>query len=158
MGGLRSRLAGAWDGIISMIKGAINAMIRAINGMIDGLDRIHIKAPSWVPGMGGKSWGVSIPHIPYLAEGGIVTRPTVAMVGEAGDEAVVPLAKLPQLIAQALQSVLPRQPQQQNTGPTTILVPVYLDGREIARATAPYMDQQLAGRKAVALRAQGVTG
>ncbi|WP_248785704.1 phage tail tape measure protein, partial [Escherichia coli] len=32
-----------------------------------------------------------IPRIPALAEGGIVTRPTLALIGEAGPEAVVPL-------------------------------------------------------------------
>src|SRR5690606_33651448 len=34
---------------------------------------------------------VSPPRIPALAAGGIVTRPTLALVGEAGPEAVVPL-------------------------------------------------------------------
>jgi len=34
---------------------------------------------------------VSPPRIPALASGGIVTRPTLALVGEAGPEAVVPL-------------------------------------------------------------------
>jgi len=32
-----------------------------------------------------------LPHIPKLATGGIVTRPTLAMIGEAGAEAVIPL-------------------------------------------------------------------
>lgn len=32
-----------------------------------------------------------IPHIPLLADGGIVTGPTLAVVGEAGPEAVIPL-------------------------------------------------------------------
>ena len=35
-----------------------------------------------------------IPDIPYLAAGGIVTQPTLAMVGEAGPEVVIPLSKL----------------------------------------------------------------
>lgn len=33
--------------------------------------------------------------MPYLADGGVVTGPTPAMIGEAGPEAVIPLAKLP---------------------------------------------------------------
>lgn len=32
-----------------------------------------------------------IPEIPRLAKGGIVTQPTIAMIGEAGPEAVIPL-------------------------------------------------------------------
>jgi hypothetical protein len=37
-------------------------------------------------------------NIPALAEGGITTGPTIALIGEAGREAVIPLAKLPGLI------------------------------------------------------------
>jgi len=37
---------------------------------------------------------VSSLHLPGLAEGGIVTRPTMTMVGEAGPEAVIPLNKM----------------------------------------------------------------
>jgi len=45
--------------------------------------------PDWVPGIGGK--GFSVPKIPLLAEGGIVTDPTLAMIGERGPEAEIPL-------------------------------------------------------------------
>jgi hypothetical protein len=38
--------------------------------------------------------GFNIPTIPLLAEGGIVTKPTLAMVGEAGTEAIIPLSKM----------------------------------------------------------------
>lgn len=38
---------------------------------------------------------------PKLAQGGIVSSPTVAMVGEAGREAIIPLNKLPQIMRQA---------------------------------------------------------
>lgn len=41
--------------------------------------------------------------IPWLAEGGVVTGPTLAMIGEAGPEAVIPLPKLGQ-VAQAATS------------------------------------------------------
>ena len=44
-------------------------------------------------GLGKK--GLSIGNIPTLAQGGIVTRPTLAMIGEGGEsEAVIPLSKL----------------------------------------------------------------
>lgn len=45
--------------------------------------------PGWVPGIGGRGF-----HIPYMAEGGIVTGPMIAMLGEAGPEAVIPLDRL----------------------------------------------------------------
>jgi hypothetical protein len=42
-----------------------------------------------VPVIGGK--GFAMPDIPMLADGGIVTSPTLAMIGERGPEAVIPL-------------------------------------------------------------------
>jgi hypothetical protein len=41
-----------------------------------------------------KESGAARRGIPLMAEGGIVTRPTLAMIGEAGAEAVVPLDKM----------------------------------------------------------------
>jgi hypothetical protein len=52
---------------------------------------LSFKVPGWVPGLGGK--GFDVPNIPMLAAGGIVTSPTLAMIGEAGPEAVVPLSR-----------------------------------------------------------------
>jgi len=88
----------AWNGIKSIfqnianalggiIKAPINFIIDCINGFIRGLNKIKI--PDWVPGVGGK--GVNIGEIPRLAKGGIATSPTVALFGEAGKEAVLPL-------------------------------------------------------------------
>jgi hypothetical protein len=49
--------------------------------------------PKWVPGLGGK--GFSFPKIPALAQGGIVTSPTLALIGEGrGPEAVIPLDRM----------------------------------------------------------------
>lgn len=55
--------------------------------------------PDWVKerinGFIGKYNSIPLlPDIPYLAKGGIVTRPTLAMIGESGPEAVVPLGNI----------------------------------------------------------------
>ncbi len=55
------------------------------------IGKLSFKVPGWVPGIGGK--GFDVPDIPLLADGGIVTGPTLAMIGEAGPEAVIPLSK-----------------------------------------------------------------
>lgn len=47
--------------------------------------------PDWVPVVGGKEF--KLPQIPQLAKGGIVNSPTLAMIGEDGPEAVVPLSR-----------------------------------------------------------------
>ena len=75
------------------IKLYINSIISLANIAIRALNAINVSVPNWVPGIGGKSFGFDLKQIPMLAEGGIVTKPTLAMIGEAGAEAVVPLSK-----------------------------------------------------------------
>ncbi|WP_069649636.1 phage tail tape measure protein [Caloranaerobacter ferrireducens] len=92
---VKAKILDVWNSIVTGIKGAINKIIGAINGMIRGMNRIKFSIPKWVPVIGGKSWGFNIPQIPMLEEGGIVTKPTLAMIGEGGEhEAVIPLSKL----------------------------------------------------------------
>ncbi|GAB6170089.1 hypothetical protein JCM1393_25490 [Clostridium carnis] len=89
--GLVNIFGGIMSGMTGVMKLPLNAVIGLINGAINGLNKISVNIPSWIPGIGGKSFGVNIPNIPYLAKGGIIDSPTLAMVGEAGKEAVVPL-------------------------------------------------------------------
>lgn len=84
--GIKSVVAGAWSGIASAAKSGANGVIRAMNGMISGLNRIKFTIPGWVPGIGGNSFGINIGHIPYLAAGGAVRVPGSVMVGERGPE------------------------------------------------------------------------
>jgi phage-related minor tail protein len=84
----------AFNAALSGIKFEINAVISMANLAIRALNSINIDIPSWIPGIGGKSFGIDLPTIPMLAEGGIVSKPTLAMIGEAGAEAVVPLNKM----------------------------------------------------------------
>lgn len=84
--------AGIMQGLAAVIKAPLNAVIGMVNGVIEGLNHLNIDIPDWVPGFGGKSFGVKIPKIQYLASGGVVSQPTLAMMGEQGkQEAVVPL-------------------------------------------------------------------
>ena len=81
-----------FDTVVGTVKGAINWIIDGINTMIRGLNMLSFDVPDWIPGIGGASFGFNLNTIPRLAEGGIVTEPTIAMIGEAGPEAVVPLS------------------------------------------------------------------
>lgn len=74
--------------LTTVFKTVFNGIARIWNNSIG---KLSFSVPNWVPGIGGK--GFSVPKIPMLAEGGIVTGPTLAMIGEAGPEAVVPLSK-----------------------------------------------------------------
>lgn len=89
--GVKNIFGGIMNGLKSVIKQPLNGVISLVNAAISGLNRISVKIPDFVPGYGGKKFGMNIPKIPYLAKGGIIDSPTLAMVGEAGKEAVVPL-------------------------------------------------------------------
>ena len=82
-------LGGIFKGIISLYKGYINGIIGGINMAIGLLNKIKI--PDWEIFGSYAGKGINIPKIPKLARGGIVDSPTLAMVGEAGKEAVMPL-------------------------------------------------------------------
>jgi hypothetical protein len=83
----------AFRSVFDGVKSSLNSLITLANSAIRALNGIHINIPSWIPGIGGRSFGIDLPTIPMLAEGGIVTKPTLAMIGEAGAEAVIPLSK-----------------------------------------------------------------
>jgi len=75
-------------------KAIANGAIGGFNSLIDGFNSV---LEFNVPLGFGKSLTVNppdIPHIPALAAGGIVTSPTLALIGEAGSEAVIPLDKM----------------------------------------------------------------
>ena len=81
-------------GLVDIIKAPFNFLISTINSILSKI-KFKIKVPKWVPKVGGKSFGVDLGEIkiPMLAKGGIVDKPTLAMIGEDGPEAVVPLSK-----------------------------------------------------------------
>ena len=84
-------IASAFKSTMGTVKGVINSVIEAINGAIGTINKIKVDIPDWVPKYGGSSFGLNIPKIPKLAEGGIVDRATLAVIGEAGKEVVMPL-------------------------------------------------------------------
>jgi hypothetical protein len=73
--------------LYDVFKAVFNGIATLWNNSVG---KLSFKAPSWVPGIGGK--GFDVPNIPMLAAGGIVTSPTLAMIGEKGPEAVIPLS------------------------------------------------------------------
>jgi hypothetical protein len=95
--GMSNILQTIWQAIENTLKTGVNNVISTINGFINSLDAIHISLPSIsIPGTKlstpAVNLGFSIPDIPMLAAGGFVTQPTLALIGEAGPEAVIPLS------------------------------------------------------------------
>lgn len=92
-GGAKAFIVGIFEGIAGVLKAPFNAAISLINGAIRAINKISVDIPDWVPDLGGKTIGFKIPTIPKLAKGGIIDRATLAMIGEQGKEAVLPLEK-----------------------------------------------------------------
>ncbi|WP_200902405.1 hypothetical protein [Protofrankia coriariae] len=87
-------LAGLGQIIAAPYVFGFNMIGRAWNATVG---KIGFDIPSWVPGLGGK--GFHMPRVPMLAEGGITTGPTLAMIGEGPEqEAVLPLSQLEHMI------------------------------------------------------------
>lgn len=90
-GGAQNIVTSAWEGIKSIVVGSINYLVDKINNFIN---KVNSAASAAAGAFGIKA--PSISNIPRLAKGGIVTKPTIAMIGEAGTEAVIPLNKADQ--------------------------------------------------------------
>lgn len=76
------------DSTASGIKSAVNSIIDNVNSRV--IAKIKLSIPSSVPIIGGQTIGPP-PYIPHFAKGGVVDQATLAIIGEAGKEAVVPL-------------------------------------------------------------------
>jgi hypothetical protein len=78
--------------VADVISAPFKAAFRAVAGLWNNtIGKLSFTVPSWVPGLGGK--GFDVPDIPVLGDGGIVRGPTLAMIGERGPEAVIPLSR-----------------------------------------------------------------
>lgn len=132
------------NGFIAGFEGMINGIIWAfesmLNWIINQLNKISVKVPEGVPGIGGKTFGFNLSNvsfdrvsIPRLAQGTVVP-PNKEFMAVLGDntrehEIVSPLSTMKQAVAEVLA--------QANIGggfSGTIEVPVIIDGREVARA------------------------
>ena len=84
--GIGGAFKGVINAVISGLEGGLNFAIKGLNIILDGIDKA---AGPWV------NFG-EIPNVklPRLAEGGITTGPTIAMIGEKGPEAIIPLDRL----------------------------------------------------------------
>lgn len=124
--------------VINSVIIIINGLINGLNSMISVLNRFQINIPSWVPALGGKSFGINIPYIgniPMLANGGVLTEGS-AIVGERGAEL---------LTMNQGRAVVQPLSNQDGTGtlqPIYITVQSVLDGRVIGESTTSYTSSQ----------------
>lgn len=107
---------GIKQGIVNAFKTIVNAIIRginkvvaipfnAINGVLNGIRSIDIfgaKPFEWIG-------TINVPQIPELAQGGVANNRSLATIGEAGKEAVIPLERNTENWAGPLASALAKQ-------------------------------------------------
>ena len=117
--------AAAWEGLGAILKGAVNSVIACLNGLLTALvaginaaasqlNRLKITAPDWLPGIGGKTFGVNIPtltapQIPQLARGAVIppNAPFLAMLGDqhSGTNIEAPLSTIQEAVAATMADV-----------------------------------------------------
>ncbi|AVX21591.1 tape measure domain-containing protein [Carboxydocella sporoproducens DSM 16521] len=153
---LKQATKSKWDGITGVLKSAVNGIIGFINKLIDVWNSLKFTVPK-ITLPGGRSFGgfsvgvVQLPKIPFLAKGGIVTGPTLAMVGEAGPEAVVPLSgsrgaafadQIAQAVYVAVRDAL-RMHSASNSGEHRQQeIVLEIDGNRIGRALFPALTRE----------------
>lgn len=80
-----SAVGGAFRNAVNAVLGTIENVVNGFIGMINSVIGLINKIP------GVHLGGIGYVSLPRLARGGIVDSPTVAMIGEAGKEVVMPL-------------------------------------------------------------------
>ncbi|RKD22457.1 Phage-related protein [Caminicella sporogenes DSM 14501] len=147
---------GIVESLTGIFKSVINSIIDIFNTFIRYWNKIEFKVPSVrIPGLGkvgGFSVGVpKIAEIPKLARGGIIDRPTLAMIGERGKEAVVPLENtsfvntLATAVGNAVLAAM--QVSNFNSQSSSVVegkeIVIQLDGTKLARIMLPKIDREL---------------
>lgn len=92
-------------------------------------------APSWL-------WWEDLTA---LAGGGIATAPLIGLMGEAGDEAILPIERIVPIVAEGVREAGGREAE---SGP--VYITVELDGRVIAKTVLPHMRRQIVLKTGVA--------
>lgn len=88
---IKDRIVDAFNTALGFVKDAWNGFARFWNGV--ELEVPGVELPGPIPDIPGVTIG--LPDLPMFAKGGIVSRATLAMIGERGPEAVIPLDRLP---------------------------------------------------------------
>jgi phage-related protein len=114
--------------ILAGLKSGINSVISGFNS---GIDRVS------------NAVHIGLPHLPMLASGGLINAPTLAVVGEAGPEAVVPMSDPSKALAVAQKTGLLDMLGSKLGSAGTTLVKVYLGTREITDILNVQIDKKL---------------
>lgn len=150
--GIKEIFRGIWNTIVGGLEAAVNLIIKGINWLIDQLNKIHFDIPDWVPGIGGKSFGINIPHvnelkIPRLAQGAVIppNREFMAVLGDQkqGTNIEAPADLIRQIVREEINNF---------GGGEDITIKFTGDLAQLARVLSPEITRQQRNRQ----RALGV--
>lgn len=152
--GISSAFTKTVNKIISGVNKVVSVPFNAINNALNKIRNVSIAGLSPFSGLPT----VSVPKIPLFAEGGILTRPTLNIAGEAGPEAIIPIEKLQSFMDGALERTLQRDNISQLVATVERLadrpIELSINGHKFATATAADTDTVNGGR--IALRQRGL--
>lgn len=128
------------NSVIQVFENMVNHVINGLNSLISGFNSIGFDLPDF---LGGGSWHPSIPtiptvNLPRLANGGVTTGMTLAEIGEAGKEAVLPLENNTGWMDDLASKLASKMPDY--SGAKTVVLAV--DGKEFARINLPYLQDE----------------
>ncbi len=104
---LKDKATEIWDGISDAISNAVDRVIGFVNSILGPIESVIGKFTDFknaVSNFDIGSIGGLLGGIPGFAKGGLVTSPTIGMVGEAGPELILPLsdkARMRELLTKA---------------------------------------------------------
>lgn len=128
------------NSVIQLFESMVNHVVNGLNSLISGFNSIGFDLPDF---LGGGSWHPSIPTIPTvklprLANGGVTTGRTLAEIGEAGREAILPLENNTGWMDDLASKLASKMPDY--SGAKTVVLAV--DGKEFARINLPYLQDE----------------
>lgn len=134
--GIKEGIVGVFETVVNGLIDGINKVIKIpfekINDALNGIRDISILGAKPFSGLWGEN-PISIPQIPKLAQGGIVSKATLAMVGEAGTEAVMPLKNNTQWIGNLAGQISEKMNSNSQGG--AMNVQFMLNSKKFAQAT-----------------------
>lgn len=134
--GIKNGIVGVFQTVVNGLIDGINKVIKIpfekINDALNDIRDISILGAKPFNGLWSKN-PISIPQIPKLAQGGIVSKATLAMVGEAGTEAVMPLKNNTQWIGNLAGQISEKMNSNSQGG--AMNVQFMLNSKKFAQAT-----------------------
>lgn len=90
---IKNFFVGIWNTLISTVQSAMNTIKGYLNGIVDTYNSVKNTITQPIKSV-VNSVGNFVSNVLPFASGGIVTRPTLGLVGEAGPEAIIPLSRM----------------------------------------------------------------